>query len=211
MPDSSSTSSSTCTGRDSAGGGFSLRVLEDRPGLLVFEPEPGSGPFFKGESGGHRWQRIPPTEKRGRVQTSTVTVAVLDGSAPVLTEIREADLEWDFFCAGGPGGQNQNKVSSGARLRHLPSGFVTECREERDQPKNKARCREKLARALREGALERHQTAQNASRRSQMGSGERGDKTRTYRVQDDVVTDHATGRKTRLSLLSRGDWDALKG
>ena len=151
-------------------------------------------------------QRIPPTEKRGRVHTSTVTVAVISAEGPSITEVRESDLRWDFFASGGPGGMNQNAVNSGARVYHSPSGLMFECREERNQHQNRQRCLEKLRRALREGAHSSHHQKQNDSRRSQVGSGERGDKIRTYSIPRNSVVDHRTGTKWPFDKLERGEW-----
>jgi len=167
----------------------------------------GAGSFFDDEAGGHRWQRIPPTEKRGRVQTSTVTVAVLgaSGSAPPF---RPELIEWEFFCTGGPGGQNQNKVASGARGRL--GDLVVESREARDQGGNRKAVVEKMRRQWFESHAAGVAAARNESRRTMIGAGERGDKIRTYREQDDLVKDARSGRKTTLTRLRRGDWSGLK-
>lgn len=161
------------------------------------------------QAGGHRWQRVPPTEKRGRVHTSTVTVAVLGSQKQQDLTIREADLEWEHFRSGGPGGQNQNKVESGARVRHKPSGLVVESRSEKEQARNKAECLKRLRRQLVAFEQAQAKAATNTTRKDQIGSGMRGDKILTYRSQDDKVTDHRSGKKTRLSLVLKGNFDKL--
>lgn len=199
------------TRRLERGGAFSLSKVEELPGVLTLKAVgPGSASFFEGEAGGHRWQRIPPTEKRGRVQTSTVTVAILKGEAVSETVIRYQDVEFEAFRSGGPGGQNVNKVSSAVRARHIPTGITTECREERDQWKNKQRAIQKLQHMINQAQIDNATSQNNASRRDQIGSGMRGDKIRTYRTKDDVVTDHRSGNQTRLSKILKGDWDDLK-
>lgn len=139
-----------------------------------------------------------------------MTVAVISGARPTLAPFRDSDIEWEFFRCGGKGGQNVNKVSSGARGRHRPSGLVAECREERDQGKNRARCVEKLRAAYYGGADAKARATEDAARRTQVGSGMRGDKVRTYRERDDIVTDHRTENRTRLTDLQRGNWHAFK-
>ena len=166
--------------------------------------------FFEGEEGGHRWQRIPPTEKRGRVQTSTVTVAVLPAPDDADIRFSEKDLSWSFFAAGGPGGQHQNKTASACRVTHLPSKLAVECRSERSQHQNKRIALSLLQSRLTEKATTASAAGRNQDRKDQLGSGERGDKTRTYRVKDDVVTDHRSGKKTSLSKILKGDWSGLK-
>lgn len=161
------------------------------------------------EAGGHRFQRVPPTERRGRVHTSTVTVAVLDPEAqPRRAGIDARDLKLDWYSGTGKGGQHRNKKACCLRLTHLPTGLVqTATGRERN-----ANYREALA------ALERRLSAldgaaahdaANASRRRQVGSGERGDKIRTYRSQDDRVVDHRTGRSARMSDVMAGDFAGL--
>lgn len=178
--------------------------------MLLEATGPGADAFFRDEPGGHRWQRVPPTEKRGRVHTSTVTVAVLDGRQQSEVEIRHADLRWDFFASGGPGGANQNAVNTGARVTHGPTGMVAESREHRTQGGNRKAALARLTSALRDRESAAQAATENAGRRAQVGSGQRGDKVRTYRVKDDVVTDHRSGAKARLSRVLRGDWEGLK-
>ena len=190
---------------------FPLEVVSELPGLLVLRTSGrAAAGFFSGEGGGHRWQRVPPTERRGRVQTSTVTVAVLPEGRSEASRVRASDVTMEVFRSGGPGGQHQNKTSSGVRLRHVPTGTVVESREERDQYKNGRRAMEKLEEALETAAREAAFSEEAGNRRSQVGSGMRGDKIRTYRVRDDRVTDHRTGLQTSLTKIERGDWSDIK-
>lgn len=152
----------------------------------------GAGAYnlLKNESGVHRVQRVPVTEAGGRIHTSTATVAVLPVVAKVEIEIRPNDLKWDFFRAGGHGGQNVNKVSTAVRLTHIPTGVVIECQEERFQGKN----REKALSILHSRLYSEMQAQRVGSisqlRASQVGTGDRVEKIRTYNFPQDRVTDH---------------------
>lgn len=166
--------------------------------------------FFAGESGGHRWQRVPPTEHRGRVHTSTVTVAVFDTHVDASCVINEKDLDEQFIRSGGHGGQNVNKVSSCVRLLHRPSGISVRVDTERSQHENRRIARQLLLMKLNELSAQRTSDAMNDLRRDQIGLGQRGDKVRTYREQDDIVKDHVTGCQVRLSQLKKGNWSGIK-
>lgn len=150
--------------------------------------------------------RVPPNDKRGRVQTSTVTVAVLP--EPTESEVRIDDRDLDIrTCRGsGAGGQHRNKTDSAVQITHRPSGIVVRCESERSQIQNRATAlaalRARLAAASRDAAT----NARDSDRRAQIGSGQRGDKRRTIRVGDDQVTDHITGRTWRFKAYSRGRW-----
>lgn len=139
-----------------------------------------------------------------------MTVAVLGGEPGTGCEIQERDLEWEYFCSGGPGGQHQNKTASGCRVRHIPTGTVAECRSERSQHQNRREALALLRRKVEGAASARAKAAVDQNRKGQVGSGERGDKIRTYREFDDLVLDDRTGRKGRLSRLRRGDWSEIK-
>jgi peptide chain release factor 1 len=166
----------------------------------------GARALFEGEAGGHRWQRVPETEKRGRVHSSTITVAVLDDAVDTALVIPESDLEWSVCRSPGNGGQNVQKTDSAVRVTHLPTGLSVRSHETRSYYKNKAtvlaRLRERLETAQRDAAT----SARAAERREQVGSGMRGDKRRTIRVQDDTVVDHETGRTWRYRDYARGNW-----
>ncbi len=166
--------------------------------------------FFAGEAGGHRWQRVPPSEKRGRVHTSTVTVVVLPEPSPVELSLDPRDLAWSTCRASGSGGQHLQKTDSAVQVQHLPTGLIVRCENERSQHQNRAAA---LA-VLRARLLAREKDAQrrerDASRRAQAGSGQRGDKRRTVRCQDGVVTDHVTGQRWSLREYERGDWELAR-
>ncbi|MBI5620367.1 PCRF domain-containing protein [Candidatus Gottesmanbacteria bacterium] len=141
------------------------------------------------EAGTHRVQRIPTTERHGRIHTSTATVAVLPEIPENEVSIRNDDLEWDFFRSGGKGGQNVNKVSSAVRLRHKPTGIVVSCQTERDQFQNRAVALSMLRAKLWERELlAREQTM--TEQRSVIGRGMRAEKIRTYNYPQNRVTDH---------------------
>ena len=142
------------------------------------------------ETGVHRIQRIPATEKSGRVHTSTASVAVLPVRKVSHVEINPADLEITFSRSGGAGGQNVNKVETAVRLLHKPSGLVVRCTSERSQQKNRERAMSILAAKLEEMEREKSDKAHAAERKSQIGTGDRSEKIRTYNILQDRVTDH---------------------
>ncbi len=160
---------------------------------------------FQYESGGHRWQAIPPNERGGRVHTSTVTVAVLPEPTQQDLIIPPGDLEGWATRGSGPGGQNRNKVESVIMARHTQSGTLVRGEVERSQHQN----RELAMKVLRAKLYDRQQAAvsqgRNADRRDQIGSGQRGDKIRTIRVRDNIVIDHRTGNKMRLDRYQQGE------
>ncbi len=157
------------------------------------------------EAGGHRWQRIPPTEKRGRVQTSTVTVVVLDPDSVVGQRMDPKDVEITTARGSGPGGQNRNKTESCVIAVHKPSGTQVRIDNERSQQQNRVTALKLLAARLYEVEKQKLASARDADRKNQAGSGMRGDKIRTYRTQDDQVTDHRTGEKWKLTKWLKGD------
>lgn len=166
----------------------------------------GAKATFKDEAGGHRWQRVPPTEKRGRVQTSTVTVAVLDPDTVVGQALDPRDVDITTARGSGPGGQNRNKTESCVIARHKPTGIQVRIDNERSQQQNRATAMKVLAAKLYQLSASLAMASKNDQRKQQVGSGMRGDKVRTYREQDDQVTDHRTGKKWQLNKWIKGVW-----
>ncbi len=165
---------------------------------------------LKYESGVHRVQRVPSTEASGRIHTSTVTVAVLPEAEEVEVEINPNDLRIDVFRSTGPGGQSVNTTDSAVRITHLPTGLVVTCQDEKSQHKNKAKAMKVLRARLYDIEMRRQKEAIDRDRRSQVGSGERAEKIRTYNFPQNRVTDHRIGL-TLHSLVSvlEGDLDEL--
>lgn len=190
---------------------FSTELIESRPGLIVFRVDgKGSNQAFCNEGGLHQIQRIPPTEKRGRVQTSTITVAVMPEVPIHQIKIDHNDLEWKFSRCGGPGGQSVNTTDSAVQLTYLPNNLQVRCVSERSQKQNKEIALQILFAKLEQASLEKHANDYNNQRREQVGSGNRGDKkVRTVRFQDDLVIDHVTGKKMTVKKYIKGEIEAL--
>lgn len=161
--------------------------------------------IFKDEPGGHRYQRIPPTEKRGRVQTSTITVAVMNPDVPRSFSVPESDIEIRSSRGSGPGGQHRNKTESCITATHIPTGVSVRV-DMRSQFQSRSMAVRILTAKLYSEDLETSKNTKDKTRREQVGSGMRGDKVRTYRTQDDRVTDHRTGKVWKLSKWVRGEW-----
>lgn len=209
MPSSWFRSSSASTSSWGLGGDFDTEVVEQRPGLAVLRVSgKKTAETFEHEAGGHRWQRIPPNEKRGRVQTSTITVAVLPEPTNTQVVLREDDLEFTACRGSGAGGQHRNVTDSAVQLTHRPSGLTVRCESERSQHQNKETARGLLRARLWELEQGRLAGARAQDRRQQVGSGMRGDKRRTIRAQDGQVVDHVTGRSWRFKDYVRGLWDS---
>ena len=161
---------------------------------IIFEVK-GRGAYsrLKWERGVHRVQRVPTTESSGRIHTSTATVAVLPEAEEVDVHISPDDLRIDTFCAGGHGGQNVNKVSTAIRITHLPTGIVTVCQDERSQLKNKNKAMAVLRARILDREVRKQEEEISADRRSQVGTGERSEKIRTYNFPQGRVSDHRIG------------------
>ncbi|MFA5056245.1 MAG: peptide chain release factor 1 [Dehalococcoidia bacterium] len=161
---------------------------------IIFEVK-GRGAYsrLKWERGVHRVQRVPVTESSGRIHTSTVTVAVLPEAEEVDIKINPDDLRIDIYCAGGHGGQNVNKVATAVRITHLPTGIVTVCQDERSQLKNKTKAMAVMRARILDQERRRQEEEISADRRSQVGTGERSEKIRTYNFPQGRVSDHRIG------------------
>lgn len=162
------------------------------------------------ESGVHRVQRVPSTEAGGRIHTSTATVAVLPEPDDIDVKIDEKDLKIDTYRASGPGGQHVNKTDSAIRITHIPTGIVVQCQDERSQHKNRAHAMRMLRTKLFELEEIKRQSEISNTRKSQVGSGERSEKIRTYNFPQGRITDHRIGLTLhKLDLVLQGDLDEI--
>jgi peptide chain release factor 1 len=166
---------------------------------------------LKFESGGHRVQRVPATEAQGRIHTSACTVAVMPEADEIgEVDINPADLRIDTYRASGAGGQHINKTDSAVRITHLPSGIVVECQDDRSQHKNKAQALKVLATRIKDVQLRAQQSAEAATRKSLVGSGDRSERIRTYNFPQGRITDHRINLTLyKLDMMMEGDLDEL--
>lgn len=185
--------------------GWLINLNEDYPGYISLTIS-GSLEHLQQEAGGHRIQRIPPTEKRGRVHTSTVTVAILDQYSKTKVQIDKKDLEVSWFSGTGPGGQNRNKVQASCRLTHIPSG-ITATAQTRSRSNSYEQAFETLQKRINENSYRNHETQLRSLIQNQVGSGQRGDKIRTVQFQHNIATDHRTGKKITAEQYMRGYMD----
>ena len=165
---------------------------------------------LKFESGVHRVQRVPETEAQGRIHTSAATVAVLPEADEVDVKINEADLKVDTYRSSGAGGQHVNTTDSAVRITHIPTGVIVACQEERSQIKNRAKAMKMLRSKILEAEQQKQAQAEAAARKSQVGSGDRSEKIRTYNFPQDRVTDHRIGlTKHNLPAIIDGNIDDI--
>jgi peptide chain release factor 1 len=178
--------------------------------VILFVQGRGAWSRLKFERGVHRVQRVPVTESAGRIHTSTVTVAVLPEAEDVEIKVDDKDIRVDVYRSSGPGGQGVNTTDSAVRITHIPTGLVVTCQDERSQIKNRAKAMRVLKARLLERAQDEQQAAIAADRRSQVGTGERSERIRTYNFAQNRVTDHRIGLTLhRLPEVLEGDVDEL--
>jgi len=196
--------------------GWIFKVLDVSPsvsGVKTFVAEiAGNGVYesLKQESGVHRVQRVPETERQGRVHTSTASVVILPVIEAQGMQIKESDLEVTFSRSGGPGGQNVNKVETAVRILHKPTGIVVSSREERSQYANRERAMEILRAKLYNIQKEQAVGSIEQIRKEQIGSAERAEKIRTYNFPEDRITDHRIGKKWHnIEKILEGDLDPI--
>ena len=197
--------------------GWKTEILDSNPTELggfkevVFEID-GYGAYskLKYESGVHRVQRVPTTESSGRIHTSTVTVAVLPEVEEVDVVIKQNELRIDTFCASGAGGQHVNRTESAVRITHLPTGIVVQCQDEKSQLKNKDKAMRVLRAKVQDLADEMQRSEVAENRKSQVGTGDRSERIRTYNFPQGRVTDHRVGLTLhKLDYVLNGELDEL--
>ena len=197
--------------------GWKINVLDsNRIGLggykeIIFTIE-GSGVYglMKYEGGTHRVQRVPETEKAGRIHTSAVTVAVFPEAEEVDIEIKPSDIRIDTFCSSGPGGQSVNTTYSAIRILHIPTGIIVSCQDQKSQHQNKEKALQVLRSRLLQQEKKKKRAKESAARKEQVGSGDRSDKIRTYNFPQDRVTDHRLKQSWHsINLIMEGNLDEM--
>lgn len=192
-----------------SGGVFSTEVVEVNPGFVAMRVM-GKKAFdcFRQEAGGHRFQRVPPTEKRGRRQSSTVTVAVLPEVSLRDAQVDLKDVKIETYRASGPGGQHRNTTDTAVRATHIPSQ-VTACATSKSQHQNRETALAVLASRIAQINADRLEKTQNKKRRKQIGSGMRSDKIRTVAEQRGRVENHLNGKRMKIDAYFRGELEKI--
>ena len=183
---------------------FDVRVLNERDGFISLLISGAKTDIFANEAGTHSWQRVSPTERKGRVHTSLITVAVLPVPSEKEVVLKEADLDITTFCCSGNGGQHMQKNETAVRIVHKPTGLVVTCQNERSQLQNKIYAMSVIRARIQEAGDKATSKSTQKQRKEQIGYGERGGKIRTIRVKDNTVFCHATNRSKSLKEYMRG-------
>lgn len=177
------------------------------PGEIFIEVIGSDLSGLENEAGGHRVQRVPPTERKGRVHTSTITVAITD-TLVQEKEYKDEDFRIEWYSGTGSGGQHRNKKQNSCRVTYIPTSQVITA-QSRSRVNNLEEAKTSLIQMLKNGDNATQKLEIDSIRKNQVGSGMRGDKIRTYRFQDDTVTDHITGKSANLKKVMRGNFDLL--
>ena len=182
-------------------------MIRNLPGELFIEVEGADLSQLEKEAGGHRIQRIPPTERKGRVHTSTVTVAITDPTI-VKIEYNESDFKIEWYSGTGAGGQHRNKHQNSCRIIHMPTGqtATAQCRSRQNSLEQ---AKQALLETLKSADYMQAKADLDFTRKNQVGSGMRGDKIRTYRFQDDIVKDHKSGKSGSVNKVLKGYFDLM--
>ena len=189
---------------------FESKLKEKREGFAsIWIAGVGVKKFYQNESGTHRWLRVPPTEKYNRTQTSTITVAIIDPDNQFTYHLNRNDVVRQTTRSGGKGGQNVNKVETCVILTHIPTGTQVRVQDTRNQKENELIAWQRLEDRLKQVEEDKFKSQVYQSRYDQIGKSERSDKKRSYRVKEDMVIDHETGKSATFKEISRGRIELL--